>query len=425
MGKIDFKSSKWYQFAGEIKQETEKNPIIQNQDLANIILKKHGLTSNNAFRQWIGVFKKSEDFTGVEASKPTKKAKKEHTEKPFVLSAWNDKGYMMDIDQYCEHYQLPRKDIKSYKLVSHTGTPYYNILFKENEGLNDDFDYLGELKKQLDTYRPLQPYEAREGKEGVITLTDFHFGAYISQMINTPEFNISILCDMLSKSAEEVNRFKYSVVHIHLLGDLIESFTGLNHKNSWKGLDKGMFGVKAIKLFTELFVEHFLSKVINLGKIKLVAGNHDRVTSDNKEDQDGGAAELIAWGLETLGYDIEFSTSTIKHIVEDVCYILNHGHHGYTKKLSTKEMCWQFGEKGYFNFIMEGHLHSRIAKLNATQIKNFELITDDSIDCRRQVCASLFTGNSFSEYGGWTTKAGFTISEGNDNKGVNVFDFTV
>ena len=55
------------------------------------------------------------------------------TDKPFVLSAWNDEGYMMDIDKYCEHYQLPRHDIKSYKLVSHTGTPYYNILFKDNE----------------------------------------------------------------------------------------------------------------------------------------------------------------------------------------------------------------------------------------------------------------------------------------------------
>ena len=55
------------------------------------------------------------------------------SDKPFVLSAWNDDGYMMDIDQYCEHYMLPRKDIKKYKLVSHTGTPFYNIEFKDNE----------------------------------------------------------------------------------------------------------------------------------------------------------------------------------------------------------------------------------------------------------------------------------------------------
>ena len=70
------------------------------------------------------------------------------TDKPFVLSAWNDEGYMMDIDKYCEHYQLPRHDIKSYKLVSHTGTPYYNILFKDNE-IIEDVDLLSSISNLL------------------------------------------------------------------------------------------------------------------------------------------------------------------------------------------------------------------------------------------------------------------------------------
>lgn len=343
---------------------------------------------------------------------------------PFVLSAWNVKGYMMDIDEYCVHYKLPRNDIKSYKLVSHTGTPFYNILFKEKPNLDVNFDYISELKKQLKKVKPVFN-KVKGSNTGVITLTDFHFGAYISAMKNTPSFNIDILCSMLNKAASTINRFKYKKVHVHLLGDLIESFTGLNHKNSWKGLDKGMFGVSAIKLFVELFKKHFLDEINNLGVIKIVAGNHDRVTSSKDEDSDGGAAELISWGLKLIGYDVEFSTSIIKHVVDDVCYILNHGHHGYTRSKSTEELCWEYGEKGYFNFIMEGHLHSRISKLNAKQLSNFKIISDDTIDCRRQVCASLFTGNSYSEYGGWSTKAGYTITESNNNKGVNVFDFSI
>ena len=409
--KLETEQSKWI--------ELECTKDANNARIGRALIKKYSLTiSEDAARLKVAHIRKKLNKTPKKEEKTTK-------EKPFILTAWSNDGYMMDINQYCDCYNLPIDDVKSYKLVTHTGTPYYNVQFKEGSLERDDFDYLGELTKQLDNYRPVQPYEVREGKEGVITLTDFHFGAYISEMQNTPEFSITILCDMLSKAAEDINRYNYSKVHVHLLGDLIESFTGLNHKNSWKGLDKGMFGVKAIKLFVELFVQHFLSRVVNLGKIKLVAGNHDRVTSDNNEDTEGGAAELIAWGLETLGYDIEFSTCTIKHIVEGVCYILNHGHHGFTKKLSTKEMCWTYGEKGYFNFIMEGHLHSRISKLNANQIKNFEMVKDDTIDCRRQVCASLFTGNTYSEYGGWSTTAGFTITESNDNKGVNVFDYSI
>ena len=74
---------------------------------------------------------------------------------PLVLSAWSDKGRMMSIEEYCEHYNLPRKDITSYKLVSHTGTPYYNIVFKEQIN-EDDFDYKKALKQ---AFKDLKKYE--------------------------------------------------------------------------------------------------------------------------------------------------------------------------------------------------------------------------------------------------------------------------
>jgi predicted phosphodiesterase len=359
-------------------------------------------------------------------SESTSKTKSnEYAKKKLVMSAWDDKGFMMDIDSYCKCYGLPRADITSYKLITHTGTPHYNIVFKEQVGLPSDFDYLGELEKQIKGLRPLKPTYKGQGI-GVATLTDFHFGAYISAMNITPEFSIDILCKMLRQSAYRINRMNYKVVHVHILGDLIESFTGMNHKNSWKGLDKGMFGVSAIKLFVKLFKEHFLDVLNNIGKIKMVAGNHDRVTSDNNEDTDGGGAELIAYALELIGYEIEFKRDVLTHKVDGVNYILNHGHLGFTNKKSTQEICWMYGEKGVFNFITEGHLHSRIAKLNAKQVSSFKMITDDSIDCRRQVCPSLFTGNSFSEDGGWSTLAGFIITESSMNgKGIDVFDISL
>lgn len=356
-----------------------------------------------------------------------KKETRTKEEKPFVLSAWSDKGEMMDITEYCNTYKLPREDIKSYKLVSHTGTPFYNIQFNDKDISNDGFDYIGELEIQLKEIEGISFIKKIDSKgEIVATLTDFHFGAYISAMNITPEFSINILCEMLRNSANRINRVNAKKVHIHLLGDLIESFTGMNHKNSWKGLDKGMFGVSAIKLFVKLFKEHFLDLVINLESIKMVAGNHDRVTSDSSEDTDGGSAELVAWGLDMLGYDIEFKRDVLTHKVDGVNYILNHGHLGFTNKKTTQEICWMYGEKGVFNFITEGHLHSRIAKLNAKQVNNFSLILDDSIDCRRQVCPSLFTGNPYSEDGGWSTMAGFLITESSHNKkGIDVLDISL
>lgn len=297
---------------------------------------------------------------------------------------------------------------------------------KKHAPEEEDFDSLAEMEKQLKGFSPERSFQKpRTEKSGVIKLTDFHFGAYISALKLTPEFNISILCDMLERAADQLNWYGYKVAHIHILGDLIESFTGLNHKNSWKGLDKGMFGVSAIKLFVELFSKHFLERVHNLGEVKIVAGNHDRVTSDSKEDVDGGAAELVAWGLEKSGYNIEFSSTVLTHIVDGICHILNHGHLYLTKRKTTEEICWMYGEKGMFNFITEGHLHSRIAKLSATQIKKFHMISDDTVDTRRQVCPSLFTGNMYSESGGWSSNAGFLICETGVKKKINVFDYAV
>jgi hypothetical protein len=59
--------------------------------------------------------------------------KSEPEPKPFVLSAWDfeGEGRMMDIDEYCEKYRLPRQNVMNYRLVTHTGTPYYNTSFKD------------------------------------------------------------------------------------------------------------------------------------------------------------------------------------------------------------------------------------------------------------------------------------------------------
>lgn len=348
----------------------------------------------------------------------------EHT--PGSLpSAWSiEMGRYLTIQEFCKKYGLNPDSVKSSKLVTHNaGHMTYNIAFDGNE-IADDFDYLGELEKALEAIPVYKDKGKKLGKQGVISLADLHFGAYIVGLKETPDFSAAILVNMLRRAAMKVNKFDYKVVHIHLLGDLIESFTGLNHINVWKNLEYGHHGVGVIKMFVKMFKENFLDLIPNLGEIKIIAGNHDRTSSNSQEDTEGGVAELIGWGLELLGYSVEFSSSIITHVVEDTCYILNHGHHYITKKLTTQDICWKFGEKGLFNFVCEGHLHSRIAKLSATQLKNFNMISDDNIDVRRQVFCSLFTGNSYSEYGGWSTKAGFTITESNGNKGVNVFDFS-
>lgn len=83
----------------------------------------------------------------------------ESNKKPFVLSAWTDSGRIMNIDEFCTHHNLPRKDIGNYRLCTHTQVPTYNITFKEriDEKIAKELDLSGILKdlKEVKVYPKL------------------------------------------------------------------------------------------------------------------------------------------------------------------------------------------------------------------------------------------------------------------------------
>lgn len=343
-----------------------------------------------------------------------------------VLSARKSNGQIMTIQEYCDTYNIPRDEVRSYKLVTHTGIPFYNIA---SGNVQDDLIDLEEIKKEveisLSSYSYNKSHNVNTNGHVVVTIADLHFGAYIDNLLKTKPFNISILSDMLNEISEVVNdKHSGKKVHVHILGDIIESFTGLNHINSWKGLQKGMIGAEVVKLATVVLHKDLLSKINNLGTVKVISGNHDRVTSNKAEDTDGDVANLVSWGLELLGYNVEYNPFVLTHLVDDINYILLHGHDSISKK-STKDICWDYGKQGHFNFITEGHLHSIIEKLSSAQLKSFQTIKDDAVDHRRMNCPSLFRGNSYSERLGYTSNSGFIISE-NNGKGVpNVYFYAL
>lgn len=343
-------------------------------------------------------------------------------DRPFVLSAWNDAGYNMDIDQYCEHYALPRLDVVSYKLISHTGTPFYNIQFKEKViGSKVDYDRIREVLKV--NIKPLYSYrnvDSKKDKEAVLKWADLHFGAYIRGLLLTKDYDSAILERGLLQSVSETNSFGFKKVHVHINGDLIESFSGLNHINSWMSMDPNEIGPNAIMMCATL-LHRALSQIDNLGVVKIVAGNHDRTSKANDEDVKGGAAELIAWGLTLMGYEVEFHPYITTHLVEGINHINLHGQLGISKR-STKDIIWDYGKKGFYNFVFEAHLHSLIEKMSATQRDKFRVIKDDSIDHRRMHLQSFFTGNYYSETLNFNSNAGYCLIWDNGHGKPQVFN---
>jgi hypothetical protein len=329
--------------------------------------------------------------------------------KPLVLSAWSNSGVMMSIDEYCEHYKLPRTDISSYKLVSHTGTPFYNIVFKENI-LDNDIDFSkikSVLESEIQREYVYKNLPSSRKQEGVLKWADLHFGAHIQNIMHVHDYDKDILHDGLLQSVAESNSLGFNKTHIHIHGDLIESFSGLNHINSWMSMDKELIGANAVKMCSKMLHDVF-QKVNNLGCIKIVAGNHDRLSKNNDEDVKGGAAELIAYCLELMGYDVEFHPYVITHVVNDIVHILLHGDKGISKK-STEKIILDYGIQGMYNLIGEAHLHSLIEKLSVKQKEALFVVKDDSILHRRLTLPSFFTGNYYSATLGFTTNAGYFI----------------
>lgn len=365
------------------------------------------------------------EYKLMSADIDTETKSNEYKKKPMILSAWSEKGFMMDIDEYCKAYKLPRQDISSYKLVSHTGTPFYNIVFKEK--INDDYidlEYIRSiLNQELKRTYKFTPKPFNQDKESVLKWADLHFGAHIRNLVLTKDYDSNVLMNGLFESVNTTNNFGFKKVHVHINGDLIESFSGLNHVNSWMSLDKDQVGSNAIMLCCDL-LENALSKINNLGSIKIVAGNHDRLSKNNDEDVKGGAAELIAWGLKLKGFDVEFNPYIITHLVDGINHINLHGDKGISKK-STEDILWKYGIKGAFNFIFEAHLHSIIQKLSVSERMKFRTIKDDAIDHRRMHLPSFFTGNYYSESLGFNSNAGYVLTW-NNNKGTpNVFNGSI
>jgi hypothetical protein len=276
-----------------------------------------------------------------------------------------------------------------------------------------------ELKAQLLDHLPtIEKYRIARIPEPyktdciVATLADLHIGAFVEGLRATKDYNNEILRGYLKKTAEKVNRFGAKEVHINLLGDLIESFTGLNHPNSWKSMQYGMYGVTVVKEAHSIILE-FLCSINNLVQVNGVGGNHDRPTASNKEESNGEIAELIFWVLEKSLPSIKFTYhhTLNAQVIDNVNYILEHGEQKFSSDNKVGELLFEHGRQDMFNLVLRAHTHSR-------------KVIKDSRNSRVVTVASYITGNLYSDNLGFNGNAGFLLTYREDNYPV-VTDYTI
>lgn len=242
-----------------------------------------------------------------------------------------------------------------------------------------------------------------ERKWIVAVIADLHIGARSENLDLTPDYSPAQTRNLLSKIADRINKTGATDVTVCILGDIIESFTGLNHPNSWQSVEFGMHGAKVIKEAMSV-LEEFLAKTNNVRQILAVSGNHDRITASKKEDSRGQVAEIILYMLQRLygkNLDIQYNDIVLSKQVDGIQYILAHGDKKAIR--DGKQAVINHGDSKLFNVILEAHVHNR-------QIK------EDEKSHRRITAPAVFTGNRYSEENGWLARPGFLTFE-NDGTG--------
>lgn len=248
----------------------------------------------------------------------------------------------------------------------------------------------------------------------VVTIADIHAGAKVEGLPVTRDYSSSVLESYLEKAAKIINSFNARNVTIMLMGDAIESFTGLNHKSSWHSMEYKMYGSKAYwNVYDLLF--GFINKVHNIRKINGVPGNHSR-GSENKDVDPVGEIEMLLFeglkrNLQPLGIEVDYSSFIVSEEIDGINYIISHG----DKKVSDTQTPYQinkYGKNDKYNVVLSAHLHTLEIPKNG-----------DNAKFRRVRVPSFFSGNFYSESNGWTTQPGFLVFTNNGNGVANMYNF--
>lgn len=217
-----------------------------------------------------------------------------------------------------------------------------------------------------------------------LVFTDMHNGADTRGIDDAPrEYHSGIVTELLQQMASDIKHYyKYDRVSVMFLGDAIESATGLNHKNTWKNLEKGMYGSRVIFDTRDKFA--MLASDLGVSRMSFVTGNHGRQSAANDLDQRGEFEQIIYRMVDEMLEDVEvkYHTRAISMPMRTINLIGLHG----DKKLIKQDAGYiirKYGDPNVYNLIIYGHIH----KLEVKQDTEFY---------RVETCSALVPGADYA-----------------------------
>lgn len=249
---------------------------------------RHGIPYNDSIRRRFSEL--------INANLNTNKSETESNnysndvEKKKILTAFDKDGSLMSIDRYCEVHGLNRSMVRSYKLVSHTGIPFYNIVFQDDvvEDIMKDTDFLENLVQKY--IKPVTISDDMFALPGPtvdrLILADVHIGmdntgdSNTTPLYNNPKYDSREILLRLRNTIKHVFQHQTSnKIFVDNLGDFLDGLMGQTtrggHKLPQLMGDKEVFelGVQFQVELVELLLENYTNVVMN----SVIEDNHSNL----------------------------------------------------------------------------------------------------------------------------------------------------
>jgi predicted phosphodiesterase len=215
-----------------------------------------------------------------------------------------------------------------------------------------------------------EPRLKESGNKAIVTLTDLHVGAVITNVLNN-SYNLEIARKRLDRYKYKIldmcNCFNITSLHVCGLGDLIEHMY-MRYKQSGEvefGLAQQI--LKATELVFEFLVG--LAEYVNVD-YEGIAGNHDRLQGDKDVSYDNDNANVIInYNIKNLiianknksprltFIDTEDHATEINKVINGKKIRLVHGHLDEGNK-NDRMKSYISMQEDFFDCLIYGHLHN-------------------------------------------------------------------
>lgn len=249
-------------------------------------------------------------------------------------------------------------------------------------------------------FSPYKPTISTEGSGvGCVDISDIHTGAMVKVMhevFKQQEFNLEVLQSYLDNAAHVINSYNFEEVHLFIPGDIIESFSGFNHTDTYKNLQahQGELIIIAFEV-----IKRLCSNIVNLKEVYMVEGNHDRFTAIKPGNSRKGVVEVVAHFLNEAGLTVNYHPFIVTAEIDGIWHICTHGDfRPFDKKNEGGygAFFYKYGKQGMYNVLKTGHLHRFNILAQTPEYLHYE-------------CPSLFTGGFFEESIGFYSLAAMSI----------------